>query len=66
MIGEVSKEEAMAQDKLPGSIKMSSRSRSPSNPSVNPDSRGELRREGIPSNERNGGASFLTREEKRE
>ena len=60
------KKEAMARDKLLGNVKKSSRSRSPSYPSVNPGLRDELRKKRLPSDEEEDGASFLTREEKRE
>ncbi|KAF9790415.1 SPT2 chromatin protein-domain-containing protein [Thelephora terrestris] len=60
------KKEAMARDKLLGNVKKASRSRSPSYPGVNPGSRDELRKKRLPSDEEDEGASFLTREEKRE
>jgi len=60
------KKEAMARDKLLGNVKKSSRSRSPSFPSVNSGSRDELRKKRLPSDDEDDGGSFLTREEKRE
>ncbi|KAF9648962.1 SPT2-domain-containing protein [Thelephora ganbajun] len=60
------KKEAMARDKLLGNVKKSSRSRSPSYPSVNSGSRDELRKKRLPSDDEDDGGSFLTREEKRE
>jgi len=60
------KKEAMARDKLLGNLKKSSRSRSPSYPSVTSGSRDELRKKRLPSDEEEDGGTFLTREEKRE
>ena len=60
------KKEAMARDKLLGNLKKSSRSRSPSYPSVNSGSRDELRKKRLPSDGEEDSGSFLTREEKRE
>ena len=58
------KKEAIVRDKLLGNLKKSSRSRSPSYPSVNSSSRDELRKKRLPSDDED--RSFLTREEKRE
>ena len=60
------RKEAMARDKLLGNLKKSSRSRSPSYPSVNSGSRDELRKKRLPSDGEEDSGSFLTREEKRE
>ena len=60
------KKEAMARDKLLGNVKKSSRSRSPSYPTVNSSSRDEFKKKRLPSDGEDEDASFLTREEKRE
>ena len=60
------KKEAMIRDKLLGNLKKPNRSRSPSYPSVNSNSRDELRKKRFPSDGEDEDASFLTREEKRE
>ena len=60
------RKEATARDKLLGNVKKGSGSRSPSYPSVNSGSRDEFRKKRLPSDDEDDGASFLTREEKRE
>lgn len=60
------RKEATARDKLLGNVKKGSGSRSPSYPSINSGSRDEFRKKRLPSDDEDEGASFLTREEKRE